>query len=952
MWFTAPARPRSTGSTPSRARTAGVPAYAMGGYSMGLWADMGAWVLIAGDLNDLNEENYGSLILYYSGAAETPPEYWEAFRGSAPAPVVTPVAQQPTVSYYCADAGTAAVNGHYTNTGETNGGYPVYAMGDYCLGVDSTGPAWVFIEGGTDNLDGCEPLYYVSPLATDTPPESGWDALASAPPPTVYEIPDAGASSGDEFNWDTNDMYMVIGAGAEEVNGVYTNCGVFYNDHPVYIMGEYTLGYRSGSWGEFWVIVGGDDYTRLEAEQSYCPYYATWGTAGDTPPSSGWQVNIGVAPAPTVIAYGPVVLYSGDSFSESAADDGSVTDTLTITYLVPEGDSFSGANGTFDTSKYISANVPDGLAVAIIRNSDTELSVALAGTASAHHSAESIADMRIVLLDAAFAGADASGIRGTTNSSLAVTFRSSDQFGVGTDTSNSKSYTKTAALADGGFVVIWGSFGQDGDNYGVYGRRFAADGSAAGDEFLVNTYTSGGQQDPAVAALADGGFLVTWYSYEGDSGMGVYGQRYAADGSASGGEFLLSAASYYQSMAGFAGGGYVAAWQSTGDGDGYGIFGQRYDAAGIAAGAKFQVNTYTNSNQGNPSVAVFTNGGFVATWTSVGQDGNGDGIYGQRFAADGSAVGEEFQVNTITNGNQQYSSVAVLSGGGFVVAYYDRATGVFYGQRYAADGSAAGEEFVVDDAPSGWGMFPSVAALADGGFIVTYSGQMKRFAADGTQVGEKITYVDSCNYPSVSVLACGTPVVAWEADNDVYARVGLPIFSCGTVALEVETDSLAVDIDTLVKAYNLFGGDLTWSVVSNATHGTLSGLPDTQTSVSGTAASPDGSTYHPYTGFAGSDSFTIQVASEFGGTDLLTVSVTVTGTASGPALSGVTGTDGKFVLSWPASYGNSFNVLTNGNLQSGSWGICEDAVSLSGDNYVVTNRIEGIDKLFFKIQSK
>jgi hypothetical protein len=38
-----------------------------------------------------------------------------------------------------------------------------------------------------------------------------------------------------------------------------------------------------------------------------------------------------------------------------------------------------------------------------------------------------------------------------------------------------------------------------------------------------------------------------------------------------------------------------------------------------------------------PSVAAFSGGDFVVVWTSVGQDGSLDGVYGQRFQVIGVA---------------------------------------------------------------------------------------------------------------------------------------------------------------------------------------------------------------------------------------------------------------------------------------------------------------------------
>jgi len=47
---------------------------------------------------------------------------------------------------------------------------------------------------------------------------------------------------------------------------------------------------------------------------------------------------------------------------------------------------------------------------------------------------------------------------------------------------------------------------------GVYARRYSAAGTGAASELLVNTYTSGDPYSPSVAALDDGGFVVTWVS--------------------------------------------------------------------------------------------------------------------------------------------------------------------------------------------------------------------------------------------------------------------------------------------------------------------------------------------------------------------------------------------------------------------------------------------------------
>ena len=48
---------------------------------------------------------------------------------------------------------------------------------------------------------------------------------------------------------------------------------------------------------------------------------------------------------------------------------------------------------------------------------------------------------------------------------------------------------------------------------GVFAQRYDASGAPRGGEFRVNTYTTGGQCEPAVASDAAGNFVVAWTSY-------------------------------------------------------------------------------------------------------------------------------------------------------------------------------------------------------------------------------------------------------------------------------------------------------------------------------------------------------------------------------------------------------------------------------------------------------
>ncbi|GEO18204.1 putative Ig domain-containing protein [Microvirga aerophila] len=308
-----------------------------------------------------------------------------------------------------------------------------------------------------------------------------------------------------------------------------------------------------------------------------------------------------------------------------------------------------------------------------------------------------------------------------------------DEFRINTFMTGDQQQPSVTSLRDGGFVVTWMSNGQDGWANGVFGQRYTAAGSAVGPEFKINTFTANEQWQPSVASLPDGGFLVTWMSLAQDGPYwGIYGQRYTAAGAATGPEFKINttvASAQEQPMvASLPDGGIVVTWmthaqdRSGPDRPSWGIYGQRYTAAGASAGADFRVNTFTTGDQKHPSVASLLDGGFVITWMSDFQDGSAYGIYGQRYTAAGAAVGSEFRINTTTAGNRQHPSVTSLPDGGFVVTWMssDESGYGIYGQRYTAAGAAIGNEFRINTFTTGDQQQPSVTSLSDSGFVVTW----------------------------------------------------------------------------------------------------------------------------------------------------------------------------------------------------------------------------------------
>ncbi len=171
--------------------------------------------------------------------------------------------------------------------------------------------------------------------------------------------------------------------------------------------------------------------------------------------------------------------------------------------------------------------------------------------------------------------------------------------------------------------------------------------------------------------------------------------------------------------------GYMIVWASNAqDGNGYGVYGQRYSAAGVKQGAELHISTTTKGNQSMPKVAGLTAGGFVVVWQSDKQDNNTSGIYGQAFTASGVMSGGEFMVNTTSAGAQTQPAIVALPGGGFVVAWtsdgQDGGGLGVYAQLYDAKAKAVGKEFKVNTTTVGDQSAPALAATKDGGFVAVW----------------------------------------------------------------------------------------------------------------------------------------------------------------------------------------------------------------------------------------
>ena len=119
-------------------------------------------------------------------------------------------------------------------------------------------------------------------------------------------------------------------------------------------------------------------------------------------------------------------------------------------------------------------------------------------------------------------------------------------------------------------------------------------------------------------------------------------------------------------------------WEGYGSGTDIGgasIHARRYDATGAPLKDQFQANTFTTDDQLYPVVSADSAGDFVVAWHSYGSNGtdsSSTSIQGQSFAASGTPIGSEFQINTYTTSYQTFPSLVHRPSGDFLVVWDSR----------------------------------------------------------------------------------------------------------------------------------------------------------------------------------------------------------------------------------------------------------------------------------------
>jgi hypothetical protein len=291
------------------------------------------------------------------------------------------------------------------------------------------------------------------------------------------------------------------------------------------------------------------------------------------------------------------------------------------------------------------------------------------------------------------------------------TFTSTNDIRVNSTTNSDQVAPALTVMSNGNVLVVWSSWNYSVSSYFMQDIRaqvLTTNGTKVGTNFYVNgtnllapseVYN---QRSPAVATLANGNIVVAWVSenqdisgleyQQGTNWVHIYARLLGPTGTPLGPEFRVNSERYSlcanPSVSATSDGGFIAAWsqrplvRST---DGWDVYARSFNSTGGTANAAIRLNSTTYGDQFGPRLSrIGIN--HLAIWTSLGQDGSWEGVYGQ-FLSGGALSGTEFQVNTTTISRQMYPALGSDGVGRFLAVWSSFVADTsfdLYAQRYAS----------------------------------------------------------------------------------------------------------------------------------------------------------------------------------------------------------------------------------------------------------------------------
>jgi hypothetical protein len=333
---------------------------------------------------------------------------------------------------------------------------------------------------------------------------------------------------------------------------------------------------------------------------------------------------------------------------------------------------------------------------------------------------------------------------------------------------------ETQIATDGRQLVAWSErHGYDGEQMGIFGRIFAPGGAAVTAEFQINEIWQASQWRPLIARHPSGGWVVAWSGdWDGDALFRIVN----TDGTFRTGDVRVNTfdnGAQVDTAPAVAPDGrmlmvFVDYSGYGGVGSGTNLWSRLFDANGVAlqaAPVPFNSAGFTAADQREPRVAADGLGRFIVVWEDAATDGSSWGVYGRIVDHDGVPLGTEFALHTNPIGAQRGPRVAADASGQFIAAWEDWSgpDADIRAQRFAADGTKIGSDFVVHGVTAGDQRSAGLAMTASTGEVVfTWEGP-----GVSTDVYARIytTYEAPAIYCTAKVNSLGcSPQIAWSGE--------------------------------------------------------------------------------------------------------------------------------------------------------------------------------------------
>ena len=251
-----------------------------------------------------------------------------------------------------------------------------------------------------------------------------------------------------------------------------------------------------------------------------------------------------------------------------------------------------------------------------------------------------------------------------------------------------------AALKNGGSVLAWTDYLEDGSVKGVSARIIGANGQAQADAFRLNKFTLGNQHKAQVVAMPGSWFAAVWVSdqQQDAKSIDVVLRVFSATGQALTDEVIVSPLGISANpMLAASGDSLVVAWEQLDleqKKNRWDIGARSFDFNLNPLSEPVIANLHRNGDQFAPQVQGGADGAMLV-WSSFGQDKSRESVMGRFINTSGRLVEGEIRVNTTQALAQMQPSLTRSSKGEFLVAWSTPLSGDkgfdVVGQRYSSE---------------------------------------------------------------------------------------------------------------------------------------------------------------------------------------------------------------------------------------------------------------------------